>query len=60
MVAVVQLAITAGAAGGGLLFDASGYQATFAVSAAILAASAAVAFIGSRTAIRAGRLIPAT
>lgn len=60
MVAVVQLAITAGAAGGGLLFDASGYQATFAVSAAILAASAAVTFIGSRTAIRAGRLIPAT
>jgi predicted MFS family arabinose efflux permease len=52
MVAVVQLAITAGAAGGGLLFDASGYQATFSVSAAILAASAAVAFLGSRAAQR--------
>ena len=52
MVAVVQLAITAGAAGGGLLFDASGYQATFSASAAILAASAVVAFLGSRAAHR--------
>jgi predicted MFS family arabinose efflux permease len=48
MVAVVQLAITAGAAGGGLLFDASGYQATFTFSAAILAASALIAFSGWR------------
>lgn len=52
MVAVVQLAITAGAAGGGLLFDASGYQATFSASAAILATSGAVAFLGSRAAHR--------
>jgi predicted MFS family arabinose efflux permease len=48
MVAVVQLAITAGAAGGGLLFDASGYKATFTLSAAILAASSVVAFSGWR------------
>jgi predicted MFS family arabinose efflux permease len=40
MVAVVQLAITIGAAGGGLLFDAAGHRATFLASAALLAASA--------------------
>jgi predicted MFS family arabinose efflux permease len=50
MVAVVQIAITAGAAGGGLLFDASGYQATFTLSAAILGASAVVAVLGWRAA----------
>jgi predicted MFS family arabinose efflux permease len=60
MVAVVQLAITAGAAGGGLMFDASGYQAAFAMSATTLAASAAVAFLSSRAACRTGRPIPAT
>jgi predicted MFS family arabinose efflux permease len=48
MVAVVQLAITAGAAGGGMLFDWSGYTATFLVSAAIFCGSAAVAFFGSQ------------
>jgi predicted MFS family arabinose efflux permease len=40
MVAVIQLAITLGAAGGGLLFDAGGHRATFAASAALLAAAA--------------------
>ena len=40
MVAVIQLAITAGAAGGGLLFDAGGHTATFLVSAVLLCASA--------------------
>lgn len=50
MVAAIQLAITVGATAGGLLFDARGYQATFAASAAILCASAAVAFLGSRAA----------
>jgi len=40
MVAVIQLAITLGAAGGGLLFDAGGYRATFSASAALLAAAA--------------------
>jgi predicted MFS family arabinose efflux permease len=52
MVAVVQLAITAGAAGGGLLFDAGGHRPTFAVSAAILAASAVCALLGARAAGR--------
>ena len=47
MVAVVQLAITAGAAGGGVLFDSSGYRATFLFSAAILALSSAVILIGA-------------
>ena len=36
MVAVVQLAIALGAAAGGWAFDASGYQATFGLSAGIL------------------------
>jgi predicted MFS family arabinose efflux permease len=36
MVAVVQLAITAGATSGGVLFDTNGYRATFALSAALL------------------------
>jgi predicted MFS family arabinose efflux permease len=40
MVAVIQLAITAGAAAGGLLFDAGGHAATFLVSAVLLCASA--------------------
>jgi predicted MFS family arabinose efflux permease len=39
LVAVVQLAIGLGASGGGVVFDAMGYQATFAVSAAVLVAS---------------------
>ena len=56
MVAVIQLAITAGAAGGGLLFDGSGYQATFTVSALLLGASAAFAVLGARTAGRRAAL----
>ncbi len=36
MVAVVQLAITGGAASGGLLFDGFGYQTTFTFSALVL------------------------
>jgi predicted MFS family arabinose efflux permease len=40
MVAVIQMAITAGAASGGLLFDAGGHRATFMVSALLLCASA--------------------
>ena len=48
MVAVVQLAITLGAAGGGLLFDAAGYQATFLTSAALLVASAMFAALEAR------------
>jgi len=52
MVAVVQLAITLGAAGGGLLFDAGGYRATFLVSATLLGAAALAAVV-------AGRRVPA-
>jgi predicted MFS family arabinose efflux permease len=48
MVAAIQLAITLGAAAGGLLFDNSGYQSTFALSAALLVASAIVAVAASR------------
>ena len=50
MVAVIQLAITAGASAGGFLFDRSGYQSTFALSAAILCGSALLAYLGSRAA----------
>jgi predicted MFS family arabinose efflux permease len=60
MVAVVQLAITAGAASGGLLFDGGGYQPTFTFSALLLGACAATAFLASRWSIasrrRLGRL----
>lgn len=42
MVAVIQMAITLGAAGGGLLYDQFGYQTTFVVSAVLLTLSAAV------------------
>ncbi|RXT49903.1 MFS transporter [Bradyrhizobium betae] len=47
MVAVVQLAITMGAAGGGVLFDDGGYRATFLFSAVILALSSLVILIGA-------------
>lgn len=45
MVAVVQLAIAAGATVGGVLFDASGYKATFGLSAGLLAAAALLAIL---------------
>lgn len=48
MVAVVQLAITLGAAGGGLLFDVAGHRATFLASAALLGASAVVSVVSAR------------
>jgi predicted MFS family arabinose efflux permease len=48
LVAVVQLAITMGAAGGGLLFDAGGYRATFLTSATLLVAGAALAALDAR------------
>jgi predicted MFS family arabinose efflux permease len=50
MVAVVQLAIMLGATVGGLVFDASGYQATFQMSAALLAAAAVLAMLAARAA----------
>ena len=56
MVAVIQLAITLGAAGGGLLFDMGGYQATFLVSAILLGASA---LVGAASARRWATVVPA-
>jgi predicted MFS family arabinose efflux permease len=53
MVAVVQLAITAGASAGGVLFDTHGFQSTFGLSAAVLCTSALLAFLGSRATRRA-------
>lgn len=50
MVAVIQLAIALGASSDGLLYDHEGYQATFAFSAFILAASAAAAALCARRA----------
>ncbi|MCW2239844.1 MFS transporter [Azospirillum canadense] len=47
MVAVVQLAITLGAGVGGLLFDRSGYQATFGFSAVLLVVAALLAVMTS-------------
>ena len=44
LVAVVQLAIALGAAAGGWVFDANGYQATFSLSAGILFVAALLAF----------------
>jgi predicted MFS family arabinose efflux permease len=48
MVAVVQLAIMLGATVGGLLFDASGYRATFTMSAVLLLAASTLAVLASR------------
>ncbi len=52
MVATVQLAITFGAAIGGVLFDALGYQATFGLSAALLILAALLALLASPEAWR--------
>jgi predicted MFS family arabinose efflux permease len=54
MVAVVQLAVTTGAAGGGVLFDASGYRATFLFSAIILVLSSSAILIGAVRKARSG------
>ncbi|MBK4738419.1 MFS transporter [Noviherbaspirillum pedocola] len=55
MVAVVQLAITLGAMAGGVLFDTSGYRATFGTSAGLLM----IAGILGALSARASRLLPA-
>jgi len=52
MVAIIQLAITAGATVGGLAFDQSGYQATFELSAAVLVVAAVLALLAARAATR--------
>ena len=49
-VAMVQLSIALGSTVGGLLFDHSGYQSTFLLSAALLLISAGLTVIAARTA----------
>lgn len=49
MVAIVQLAIMLGAMVGGVLFDMSGYQATFGTSAALLIVGAILAILTARS-----------
>jgi predicted MFS family arabinose efflux permease len=49
-VAVVQMSIALGSTVGGLLFDQSGYQSTFVVSAVLLAISAALTVMTARKA----------
>jgi predicted MFS family arabinose efflux permease len=48
-VATIQLAITIGAASGGLLFDASGWKSTFAFAAVLLAGSSLMALCAWRS-----------
>ncbi|EHM01792.1 putative purine ribonucleoside efflux pump NepI [Acetobacteraceae bacterium AT-5844] len=48
MVATIQLAITLGASVGGVLLDTSGFPTTFGTSAALLSASAVLAFLSWR------------
>lgn len=55
IVAVVQLAIAAGAGIGGILFDAQGYRATFGASAAILVVASLLAWLAGRAAEGAGQ-----
>jgi predicted MFS family arabinose efflux permease len=52
MVAIIQLAIASGATVGGLVFDSSGYQATFELSATLLGVAAVLAFMAARAASR--------
>ena len=58
MVAVVQLAITAGASSGGLLFDSHGYVTTFLFAALILSLSAAVTVLSLLRRRANGKQIP--
>ncbi|MNH16777.1 hypothetical protein D3C79_764260 [compost metagenome] len=48
MVAVIQLAITAGATAGGMLYDGMGYQATFIASGIFLLIATALSVVTSR------------
>jgi predicted MFS family arabinose efflux permease len=47
MVAIIQLAIASGATVGGLVFDLSGYRATFELSATVLGVAAVFAFLAA-------------
>jgi predicted MFS family arabinose efflux permease len=55
IVAVVQLAIASGATLGGVLFDASGYRASFGLSVAVLVLGAALAWLAARSARKGAR-----
>lgn len=57
MVAIIQLAIASGATVGGLVFDFSGYQATFELSAAILGLAAILAFVAARVAMQESSVV---
>ena len=48
MVASIQLAISAGAAGGGLVFDLNGASGVFTVSGVLLVAAMVMVFAGVR------------
>ena len=50
MVAIIQLAIAFGATMGGVVFDLNGYQATFGISAGLLAIAAVLAAVAQRSA----------
>lgn len=52
MVAVIQLAIALGSTVGGVLFDSSGYQGTFAASATVLLFAAFLSLMTSRSQAR--------
>ncbi|MGF6488342.1 MFS transporter [Pseudomonas frederiksbergensis] len=52
MVAIIQLAIASGATVGGLVFDLSGYRATFELSATVLGVAAVLALLAARAASR--------
>lgn len=49
LVAAVQLAISIGAAGGGMIFDASGAQAVFAAASAVLLVAALIILVSVRS-----------
>ena len=60
MVAIIQLAIAAGATVGGVAFDLSGYQATFELSAGLLVVATLLACLASRRAVQARVISSAT
>jgi predicted MFS family arabinose efflux permease len=53
LVAIIQLAIMVGATLGGVLFDMSGYRATFGMSAALLVLAAVAALVAAQSELRA-------
>ncbi|MBD8273162.1 MFS transporter [Pseudomonas fluorescens] len=60
MVAIIQLAIAAGATVGGVAFDLSGYRATFELSAGLLVVATLPAYLASRRSVPARIVSSAT